>query len=228
MQNPSTDLSDRANKILAQANVVLQNQHFVYISGDHGSGWINKDVLYLVPAHPSELALLLSKMLVNVAADIVCGPATGGLVMSQWLAYHLNLLSVFAEHSDVEASSTAAHTDEKPLRPPFILRRHYDSTVRGKRVIVVDDIINTGHSALQTIEAVRRAGGNVVCAATVCTRGNVEATAFGVPFIALTEIKVPSWPAETCALCASGVPINEEYAHGHEYVEARKHVTCST
>lgn len=72
----------------------LENDHFVYVSGDHGSGWINKDVLYLVPDHVRELTALLAQLKTGVEADVVCGPATGGLVISQWLAWHLNLFSV--------------------------------------------------------------------------------------------------------------------------------------
>lgn len=100
-----------------------------------------------------------------------------------------------------------------------MIRRHYDQTVRGKRIIVVDDIINTGHSIRQTIDAVQKAGGNVVCATTLCARGNVDGTTLGAArFVALCEIKIPSWPAADCKLCVDRVPVNEEYAHGYEFV----------
>jgi len=218
----TTEISERALAIFAKTGVLWEDQHFVYVSGDHGSGWVNKDVLYLVPDNVLELTELLSRLLVDVEADIICGPATGGLVISQWLAYHMKLLSVFAEHDPHPDAMT--HTDQHgALRPAFMLRRHYDQAVRGKRVIAVDDIVNTGHSIRQTINAVERAGGKVVCAATLCTRGNVDGTTLGAPrFAALSEIKIPSWPAAGCKLCVKGVPVNQEYAHGFEFVQSQK------
>jgi len=214
MPSAVQDIRVQAERILFDASVVLDNQHFVYISGDHGSGWINKDVLYLEPGRVSTLAEMLAQLLSGVEADVVCGPATGGLVISQWLAYHMKLKSIFAEHEVKMVDG------DHSMRPPFVLKRHYDKVAAGQRVIVVDDIINTGHSIIQTMAAVKRAGGIVVCAATICDRGNVDVAHIDAPqMVALTEIKIPSWPADTCRLCTDGIPINVEYAHGKDYMQ---------
>ena len=61
-----------------------------------------------------------------------------------------------------------------------MLRRGYDRIVSGKRVLIVDDIVNTGLSLRQTGEAVRSAGGQVVGAACLVSRGNVAAAGLGV------------------------------------------------
>lgn len=102
-------------------------------------------------------------------------PATGGLIVSQWTAHALGVLSVFAEHS----GQTSAASGE-PLRGPFILRRGYDKAVSGKRVVVVDDVINTGLALRQTVEAVRQSGGQVMGAAAIITRGNARPADCGV------------------------------------------------
>ncbi|MFX5983801.1 phosphoribosyltransferase family protein, partial [Acinetobacter baumannii] len=86
------------------------------------------------------------------------GPATGGLILSQWLAHHLNVPAVFAEHHSIAADKN----HDPSLLGHFILRRNYDKLVKHRRVLVVDDIVNTGHSIKQTIEAVRRNSGEVV------------------------------------------------------------------
>jgi orotate phosphoribosyltransferase len=93
--------------------------------------------------------------------------------------------------------------------------------VCGKRVLVVDDIVNTGLSLRQTGEAVRQAGGQVVGAACLVNRGNIDAAGLGVcRFGYLLEYKIPAWSASECKLCQAGVPINPRYAHGREYLEA--------
>jgi orotate phosphoribosyltransferase len=200
--------------ILTEAQALLHDDHFVYISGDHGSGWIDKDAIY---PHTDRLERLCRDMAGEVRAwgiDAVCGPATGGMIVAEWTAHELGALSLFAEH---DAASVG-----EALRGRFVLRRGYDRLVSGKRVLIVDDIVNTGLSLRQTAEAVRDAGGMVVGAACLVSRGNVAAAGLGVDrFTHLLEYRIPAWPASACRLCQTGVPVNINYAHGREYVARR-------
>ena len=101
----------------------------------------------------------------------------------------------------------------------FHLKRRYDEAVAGRRVLVVDDIINTGHSTGLVLKAVKAAGGDVIAVATWINRGNVGAEAFGVDtFIHLDEVHLPSFPAAGCRLCAESIPVNTDYAHGAEFL----------
>jgi orotate phosphoribosyltransferase len=91
--------------------------------------------------------------------------------------------------------------------------------VVGRRVLVVDDVINTGHSTGLVLDAVRAAGGMVTGVATWINRGNIGAEELGVErFVYLDEVHLPSIPAKDCQLCAEGVPVNTHYAHGAEFV----------
>jgi orotate phosphoribosyltransferase len=214
---PTTNLNNaEADRILKESRAIIEGSHFVYISGDHGSGWVDKDVIYPDTTKVARLTELLAPAVRAYAPDVVCGPATGGLVISQWLAHHLGILSVFAEHG-------GAVTTSSELRGDFILKRHYDQLVRGKRVLVVDDIVNTGHSVVQTAAAVRASGGNIVAAAALVNRGNTDADRMGVPeFVFLTEALIPSWSEAACDLCKRDVPVNVDYAHGAEFVEKKE------
>ena len=92
----------------------------------------------------------------------------------------------------------------------------------GKRVLVVDDVVNTGLSVRQTVDAVRADGGSVVGVACLVHRGNVDAAGISVPeYVYLLEYDIPNWPAAECPLCKQGVPINVEFAHGRDFLDAQ-------
>src|SRR5262249_11308456 len=157
---------------LRESGALLEDDHFVYVSGDHGSGWIDKDAIYPHTDRIERLCRDLAVGLKDWGVEVVCGPATGGLIVAQWIAPGLGVLSLFTEHDEARAPGA--------LRGRFILRRGYDRVVAGKRVLVVDDIVNTGLSLRETAEAVRGAGGLVAGAACLVSRGNVGADGLGV------------------------------------------------
>lgn len=214
------DVRDRTAKMLRDAHVILEGDHFVYISGDHGDGWVDKDALVVDTKTIWGLSGHLAGMVRPLHAQAVCGPVTGGLIVSQWMAHSLEVPFTFAEHGEADRIGGE-------LQPPFVLKRGFDKILRGKKVLVVDDIVNTGHSIRETVAAVRKAGGEVLAAAAYCTRGNVDAKALNVPeFYYLAETKIPSWPASSCHLCKEGVPINTEKAHGADYVREQQQRTA--
>ena len=97
-----------------------------------------------------------------------------------------------------------------------MLKRHCENVVPGRRVLVVDAVVNTGYSLRGAVEVVRDAGGDVVGAACVVNRGS--APDVGAPLTTLLDYFLESWPAEACPLCADGAPVNTEYGHGRQYV----------
>jgi orotate phosphoribosyltransferase len=210
--------AQRAEQILVDSGAILRGDHFVYVTGEHGDGWVAKDAVFPHTDRVDELCRMLADAVSGREYDCVCGPATGGLIVAQWTAHHLRLPALFAEHAK-EQGYVPAHAGGGPLRAPFVLRRGYDEAVRGKRVLVVDDVVNTGLSVRETADAVRAAGGEVVTVACLCTRGNASAQDTGCPdFAWLTEVLVPSWPQQDCPLCRDGVPVNTRYAHGADFL----------
>lgn len=202
--------ADETRAILVQSRAILTNDHFVYISGDHGSGWIDKDAIFIDLTHTRRLGQLLAQAIDDVNAEILCGPATGGLIVAQWTAFELGLPAVFAEHNSPRSAAE--------LRGCFGLHRGYDRLVAGRRVLVVDDIINTGQSARQTVDAVRMCGGTVAAVGALVHRGNLTATGLGVErYTYLLEHDIPAWPGDRCPLCQQGVPVNTRYAHGQGF-----------
>jgi orotate phosphoribosyltransferase len=205
-----------AEAILRESGALLEHDHFVYISGQHGSGWIDKDAVYPHTERTSALGAMIARRVAGEQVEVVCGPATGGLILAQWVAHHLGALAVFGEHGEIPKDEH--HADGKR---PFVIKRGYDSIVAGRRVLVVDDVVNTGFSIRGTIDAVRANGGLVTTAASVCNRGALAPERIGVErLIDLTDIELDSWPREQCPLCRDGVPVNVAYAHGADFVAA--------
>jgi orotate phosphoribosyltransferase len=212
--NPKEPSEARAEALLRESGALLERDHFVYISGQHGSGWIDKDAVYPHTERTSELAAMIAAEVAGANVEIVCGPATGGLIIAQWVAHHLGALAVFGEHGEIPQGEQ--HAEGKR---PFVIRRGYDRLVHGRRVLVVDDVVNTGFSIRGTIDAVRSHGGIVEIAASICNRGALAPEQIGVvQLIDLTDIRLDSWPREQCPLCREGVPVNTAYAHGGDFV----------
>jgi orotate phosphoribosyltransferase len=194
----------RAAEILAEVGGILTGRHVVYTSGRHGRAYVNKDAVYPHTERVAELCGLLAESVRELEAEVVCGPALGGIILSQWTAHHLHALAVFAEK--LPASGLG-------------LRRGYDRLVAGRRVLVVEDVLNTGGSVREAVAAVRAAGGEVVAVAALCNRGGLTAADLDVPVLrALMALSLESWDAASCPLCRDGVPVDTDVGKGREFL----------
>ena len=116
-----------------------------------------------------------------------------GVILAHEVARQLELRAVYAERND--------------SGPGREFRRGFE-LASGERVIVVDDIMTTGGSVHETIEAVRRAGAQVVGAAVLVDRSGGSAR-LDVPLHALWTIDIPTYMADDCPQCAKGMPLTK-------------------
>jgi orotate phosphoribosyltransferase len=99
-------------------------------------------------------------------------------------------------------------------KPTFGIKRHYGEAVRGKRVLVVEDILTTGGSARATVNAVRGAGGEVVGVGALVNRGGVSAADLGTDKLeALLNVKLDAYDPAVCPMCQAGMAFNEQFGH---------------
>ena len=133
-------------------------------------------------------------MLAPYAPTLVVGPTTGGVLLSFETARQLggSVRAAFAE--PVDGGGRA-------------LRRGWP-VAPDERVVLVDDILTTGASLVETVEAVRAAGVEPVAAAVIVDR-SVEPVEIGFPLHALGRLDIPSWEAGDCELCASDRPLHK-------------------
>lgn len=203
--------------ILKQVGAVITGSHFVYTSGKHGSVYINKDTLYPHTRLASRVGNMIAQKFKTNTVDVVAGPALGGIILSQWTAFHLSRL----KHKNILGIYT-----EKDDQGHQIFRRSYDQLIKGKKVLIVEDLTTTGGSVAQVVASVKAAGGQVVGVCVMVNRDpRVTSKVVGAPLTALGVIPAAAFDAVNCPLCKSHVPINTAIGHGREYLaqlESRK------
>lgn len=201
--------------ILKRTGAVLTDDHFVYTSGKHGSVYINKDALYPHTAETSEVGKMFADKFKDLDIDVVAAPALGGIILSQWTAHHLSKL----KHKEV----LGVYTEKTPEKGQ-VFTRGYDASVRGKNVLVIEDLTTTGGSVKKVVESVRAAGGKVVAVCVMVNRDpvNVTSEVVGGTFSALGILKAEAFDEDDCPLCRKGIPINTSVGHGRKYLERKE------
>lgn len=201
-------------KILKKVNAIITDSHIVLTSGRHSSGYINKDKLYPYTLETSKVGRMIADQYKDKKIDVVVGPALGGIILSQWTAYHLtqlcrrNIFGVYTEKKDGDQ----------------VFTREYDLLVKGKRVLVVEDLTATGGSARKVVNSVRGIGGKVVGVCVMVNRDSKRVTSkvIGAPFKWLGLLEIESHDEKRCPLCKTGVPINTDVGHGKEFLKKKK------
>jgi len=198
------DIRGKALKDLQQSEVLMIDGHFDYGNGYHGRVYLNAHQLF---RHPStiwrfaqDLIDLLPGELVQ-RTEVVAGPVTGGALLAHTIAGLLD-----SRRSLTHPPCSFAPFNYDPAGG-FTLRPFYRRELNGKRVLLADDVRNTGETFARCAALVKEAGGTVV--ATVEIYDRLESiTDLGVPNIALADYKAPeNYKVSDCPLCKNGTPI---------------------
>jgi orotate phosphoribosyltransferase len=199
----ANELRQHALKKLEAEEVLMRDGHFDYGNGFHGRVYVNPHQLF---RHPSTIWRLAEDLLDVVPSnlleqtDIVAGPATGGALLAHTLAGLLDGRRALTH----PACSFAPFT---PGAAKFTLRSYYARLMDGKRVLLADDVRNTGKTFERCAELVKAAGGEVIATVEICDRME-SIIDLGVPNFALVEYPAPeNHAAATCPMCAAGEPV---------------------
>jgi orotate phosphoribosyltransferase len=197
---------EKALEDLRQSGVLMIDGHFDYGNGYHGRVYLNPHQLF---RHPSTIWRFAQDLIDLLPADlvqrteVVAGPVTGGALLAHTIAGLL----------DSRRSLTHPPCSFAPFNyvPPggFALRAFYAHELKGKRVLLADDVRNTGETFARCAALVREAGGTVLATMEIYDR--LEAIAdLGVPNIALAEYRASdNYKASECLLCQAGAPITK-------------------
>ena len=201
-------------EILKSVRAILTEDHFVYTSGLHGEIYINKDALYPHTKEASEVGRLFAEKAKEKKIDVVAAPALGGIILSQWTAFHLTQLT--------GEEVLGVYTEKTPEKTQ-IFTRGYDKLVKNKNILVIEDLTTTGGSVKKVVDSVKEVGGVVAAVGVMVNRNPEEVTEsfIGAPFFALGELPVRTYLAEECPLCEKGIPVNTNVGHGKKFVEGK-------
>ncbi len=202
--NRREEIRDKALKELQAHEVLMLNGHFDFGNGYHGTLYLNPHQLFRYPStiwrFAQDLLDILPASIVD-AAEVVAGPVTGGALLAHTMAGLLDSRrditgppTLFAPFS---ADADCGHT----------LSRFYQQQVAGKKVLLVDDVRNTGQTLERCAVLVKEAGGTVIATAEIYDR--LEAIVhLDAPNVALAGYKAPqNFPAAGCPMCEAGQPI---------------------
>jgi orotate phosphoribosyltransferase len=198
------ELREKALKDLQQSEVLMMDGHFDYGNGHHGRVYLNPHQLFRHPATIWRFAqdlldLLPSELLQRT--EVVAGPVTGGALLAHTIAGLLDSRRSLTHPPCLFAPFTCESAGGFTLRP------FYRRAVSGKRVLLADDVRNTGETLAKCAALVTEAGGSVLATTEIYDRSEA-AVDLGVPNIALAEYRAPEiYAAAECPLCKSGAPI---------------------
>ena len=197
------DIRARALDDLRRFEVVMDG-HFDYGNGFHGKLYLNPHQLLRQPSTIWRVAQDLIDVMppgFSQDADIVAGPATGGALLAHTLAGLLDGKRPLT-HPPYSFAPFGLTADGQPTLSAF-----YADRIRGRRVLLADDVRNTGLTLRACADLVVAAGGTVVGAVIIVDR--MEATTeLDAPVVALVDYPSPAnYPAAECPQCKAGLPI---------------------
>jgi len=187
-------------QVYKDANALLDG-HFLLASGNHSSRYLQSAKVLEYPHKAALLTDALAKMIreSGIDVDTVCAPALGGVLAGYELARSLKVRSIFVEKKEGGME----------------LRRGFKIT-KGEKIIICEDIITTGGSALKAAKAIEALGGEVVAFASLANRGFCKrqggkdtaksqcALPKNIPLFALDDFSFEMYAPEECPLCKEG------------------------
>lgn len=171
----------------------LREGHFVLSSGLHSPVFLQKNLVFMNPEVCERLCRALAEKIRAAGFDpeIVVSPAVGGIIPGYETARALGVPSIYVEREAGE----------------FRLRRGF-ALESGQKVAMVEDIVTTGLSSRECLNAIRATGAEPVCAACVVDRSGGRAEV-GAPLVVLAELDVPAYPADALPPDLAAIPVQD-------------------
>ena len=179
--------ADEVIQKFKSAGALLEG-HFILSSGLHSPVYLQCAIALQSTAVSAEFGAAIAEQFRAERIETVASPAIGGIVIGYEVARQLGVRFIWTERESGRMT----------------LRRGFGVS-NGERVLVVEDVITTGGSTRETIEALRDAGADVVAAASIIDRSGGQADV-GVPRVSLATLEVAAVDSSVCELCKQGEP----------------------
>lgn len=179
--------------------------HFRLESGHHGDLWLDLERLCLRPEPVHRLSAQIADRLARHDVEVVCGPLVEGAFVALMVA---TILGVPFTYSERFADGPTDSLFPVQYRLPRGLR----AEARGKRIAIVNDVINAGSAVRGTLEDLKTCGAIPIAIAAIAVLGNIASEFAASQKLALEMIaSFPNriWTPSECPLCALGVPLTD-------------------
>ena len=168
--------------------------HFRLTSGLHSPNYLQCALVLRHPEAAEKMGRRLAEELRRILTEpvaVVVSPALGGVIIGHEVARALGVPFLFTERD--------AGTRKMLLRRGFTVQP-------GEAAVVIEDVITTGGSTVDVIEALHALGARVLAAGSIMDRSGGKADV-GVPRVALATLQVAAYPPDACPLCQQGLPV---------------------
>lgn len=178
--------------------------HFRFESGHHGELWLDLDLLFSRPARVRPHSAALGDRLAAYDVDLVCGPLLGGALVAEAVAARLDVGFAYSDRT-VAGSGADRHAEYRIPEP-------FRGGLAGRRVAVVDDVVNAGSAVGGTIAELLRYGAVPVAIGALITLGEAPgllAARHGLAMERVASLPSRLWSPADCPLCAAGTPVED-------------------
>jgi len=202
-------------KLFEEKGALLKG-HFLLSSGLHSDTYLQCALILQHPKLAEKLARELVKSLKlkvkSLRIEAVVSPALGGIVIGQEVARVLGCRAIFTEREKVRGNHF-----KMTLRRGFQIKKN-------ERVLVVEDVITTGGSTQEVINAVRNAGGKIVAVGCLIDRRYEPITGsyrsggqakFDYPLVSLVKLEIENYDPQECPLCKKNIPLVKPGSRKH-------------
>lgn len=163
-------------KIYRKEKALLEG-HFILSSGKRSSVYLQSAIVLSIPEHLKKISLALVENIKKIIKidkiNLVVSPAMGGVVIGSKIGEVLNKKAIFLER----------------VNGSFTLRRGFQ-IFKNDKVLLVEDVLTTGKSSLESIDCIKSFGAEVMCLASIIDRSNNNLE-FDCPYTSLAKINAP-------------------------------------
>ncbi len=181
--------ASNAESLFRRTGAVLDG-HFLLTSGLHSPIYWEKFRILEHPEYTKQLCAMIAAHFKSERADVVAGPTAGGIILAFEVAKQLGLRCIFAEKEE---------SGKRAFRRGFVLKP-------GERVLVVDDVLTTGKSVKEVLEAVAEKNASVVGIGVLVDRSEHDLK-LGYPLFSCLRSVTSAYKPEECPLCKAGKPL---------------------
>lgn len=170
-------------EILKESGALLEG-HFLLSSGKHSNKYCQCAKLLQYPDKAEKVISIVKEKVKDLDIDVVVGPAMGGITPAYELGKQLNVRTIFTERVD----------------NIMTLRRGFEIN-KSERVLIMEDVVTTGKSSLETAKVIESYGAKVIGIGCIVDR---KSSQIEIPLYSSVELNFETYEPENCPLCRNG------------------------